>query len=106
MYQDQTIRCRECGGEFLFSADGQAACAAPIRCAACREKRTKEDEALYEAAKADLSRAFPYRCSRCRRRVWLLRRWKRAIGLLYCPECKPMLYKNMPYDAALNREQQ
>lgn len=109
MVQDQTAVCRECGEAFVFSAADQASLAAqgrpvvaPIRCAACRDRRMMEDAALYKAAKDDPSKAYAYRCSKCRRRVLLLRRWKRAIGLLYCPECKPALYQNMPYDAQLN----
>ncbi|MBQ8554716.1 MAG: zinc-ribbon domain containing protein [Clostridia bacterium] len=45
MYQDETLTCRDCGNEFVFSASEQAFFAEkgfmnkPSRCAACRAAR-------------------------------------------------------------------
>ena len=111
MYQDQNVCCRECGEAFIFTAAAQAELAekgqpviAPSRCPACVERRLAEDAVLYQLAREEPSRAYVYRCRRCRRSVQLLRPWKRAAALLYCPRCKPALYKNMPYDVRLNQE--
>ncbi len=47
-FEDKTLICKECGGEFIFSSDEQAFYAEkgflnePIRCKPCRQKR-KDD---------------------------------------------------------------
>ncbi|MFO1520035.1 MAG: zinc-ribbon domain containing protein [bacterium] len=47
-YQDQTITCKDCGGEFTFTAREQAFYAekglrnAPTRCKPCRDKRKQD----------------------------------------------------------------
>lgn len=109
MYQDTTALCRDCGTDYTFTAAEQEAMAAqglpvhaPARCPDCREKRAAEDRQLLAAAKEDPSRAHAYRCRRCRRIFLLLRPWKRAAGLLFCPICRPGMYRTMPCDEALN----
>lgn len=109
MHQDITASCRDCGMPYVFTAAEQGALEAqglpvhpPARCPACRERRAQEDAALLEAAKADPTRAHSYRCRRCRRVFLLLRPWRRAPGLLFCPVCRPGMYRTMPFDEALN----
>ncbi|MBQ7850098.1 MAG: zinc-ribbon domain containing protein [Clostridia bacterium] len=109
MHQDTTALCRDCGAEYAFTAAEQEALASqglpvypPARCPACREKRAEEDRALLEAAKANPALAHSYRCRRCRRVFLLLRPWRRAGGLLFCPVCRPGMYRSMPCDEALN----
>jgi CxxC-x17-CxxC domain-containing protein len=47
-YQDRTLKCVECGSDFIFSADGQEYHASkgfmndPKRCTTCRERRRAE----------------------------------------------------------------
>ena len=49
MYQDETLTCRDCGREFVFSASEQAFFAEkgfqnkPSRCPECRAARAKEE---------------------------------------------------------------
>jgi CxxC-x17-CxxC domain-containing protein len=48
MYEDNTLRCRECGEEFVFSAGEQEFYQAkgllnePGRCPACRQRRRQQ----------------------------------------------------------------
>lgn len=56
MYQDKTLTCKECGKEFVFSADEQAFFAEkgfenePGRCPACRAARraTRRTREMYD----------------------------------------------------------
>lgn len=49
MYQDETLTCRDCGNEFVFSANEQAFFAEkgfqnkPSRCPACRAARRAQN---------------------------------------------------------------
>ena len=51
MYQDETLTCKECGEQFVFSANEQAFYAEkgfqnkPARCPACRAKRRAQGSA-------------------------------------------------------------
>ncbi len=56
MYEDKTLKCKECGNEFVFTAGEQEFYAEkgfqnePQRCKACRDKRknaNKETKEMY-----------------------------------------------------------
>jgi CxxC-x17-CxxC domain-containing protein len=48
MYQDETLKCRDCGEDFVFTAEEQEFFAEkgftnkPVRCKACRNARKSE----------------------------------------------------------------
>ena len=50
MYQDETLTCRDCGKEFVFTASEQAFYAEkgfqnkPQRCKACRDARKNKEK--------------------------------------------------------------
>ena len=54
MYQDETLKCRDCGNEFVFTAGEQEFYAEkgfqnePQRCKACRDARKNADKAPRE----------------------------------------------------------
>lgn len=86
MYSDKTIKCKECGEEFVFTAGEQEFYAQrgfdsePRRCRKCRERgkhesRNKQDRIAYEIV-----------CSRCGKveSVYFEPRHDKAV---YCSEC-------------------
>jgi CxxC-x17-CxxC domain-containing protein len=56
MFQDKTIRCRDCGSEFIFTAGEQGfylekgLLNEPQRCPSCRANRRRERSSLREGA--------------------------------------------------------
>jgi len=50
MSKDVTIKCRDCGAEFIFTEGEQAfykekgLASAPVRCKACREARRQQQQ--------------------------------------------------------------
>ena len=84
MYQDKTLKCKECGNEFVFTAGEQEFYAEkgfvnePQRCKACRDARknaNKSEREMFEAT-----------CARCGgvARVPFKPREDRAV---YCSDC-------------------
>ena len=86
MYQDKTLTCRECGNEFVFSANEQAFYAEkgfqnePGRCPACRAARrqnggNRSERQMYEVICADcgVSTLVPFQ--------------PRGDKPVYCREC-------------------
>ena len=62
MYEDKTLKCKECGAEFVFTAGEQEFYAEkgfqnePQRCKACRDKRknvTREQKEMFETTCAN-----------------------------------------------------
>ena len=62
MFEDKTLKCKECGNEFVFSAGEQEFYAEkgfqnePQRCKACRDKRKnagREQKQLFDAVCAE-----------------------------------------------------
>lgn len=108
---DQPVsRCCDCGSEFPYDPAAYTrntpkgeVIVPPRRCAACLDARLAQDAQLLSAATQDRSLAHSYRCRGCRRLFLLLRPWKRAGGLLFCPECRPAYFRQNPLDAELNR---
>ncbi|MGM9604346.1 MAG: zinc-ribbon domain containing protein [Faecousia sp.] len=55
MYEDKTLKCKECGKEFVFTAGEQAFYAErgyqhdPQRCKACRDARKNSPRELFTA---------------------------------------------------------
>jgi CxxC-x17-CxxC domain-containing protein len=84
MFEDKTLKCKECGNEFVFSAGEQEFYAEkgfqnePQRCKACRDKRKKasgEQREIYIAT-----------CSKCGKEAKL--RFQPTEGRpVYCSEC-------------------
>lgn len=110
MPDEAIARCRDCGADFPYDPGAHTrltpkgpVCVPPRRCSACQQAREAEDMQLLAAAREDRSLAHSYRCRGCRRIFLLLRPWKRAGGLLFCPECRPGYFRQNPLDAELNR---
>ena len=62
MYEDKTLKCKDCGNEFVFTAGEQEFYAEkgfqnePQRCKACRDKRknvTREQKEMFETTCAN-----------------------------------------------------
>ncbi len=62
MYEDKTLKCKECGNDFVFTAGEQEFYAEkgfqnePQRCKACRDKRknvTREQKEMFETTCAN-----------------------------------------------------
>ena len=107
---DNTTRCIDCSCEFPYDVTAHIRATPkgnvvipPRRCPACDQHRVDEDTRLLIAATEDRSLAHAYRCRGCRRIFLLLRSWKRAGGLLFCPICRPVYFQRNPMDAALNQ---
>ena len=84
MFQDKTLKCKECGADFVFTAGEQEFYAQkgfqnePQRCKACRDARTnavKGTREMFDAVCADCGKACkvpfnptdgkPVYCSEC-----------------------------------------
>ena len=66
MYQDKTLKCKDCGEEFIFTAGEQEFYAEkglmnePQRCKACRDARKNANRVPREAREM-----FPAVCAEC-----------------------------------------
>ena len=65
MFQDKTLKCKECGQEFVFTAGEQEFYAErgfenePQRCKECRNARKNNTKAQREMFTAAVKRRFP-----------------------------------------------
>ena len=65
--QDKTLKCKDCGADFVFSAGEQAFYAEkgfenePARCPACRAQRKQRQQ----SADSSPRRMYPAICSEC-----------------------------------------
>ena len=84
MYEDKTLKCRDCGAEFVFTAGEQEFYAEkgfenePQRCKACRDARKSEargERQLFTATCAECG---------CEAKVPFQPRQERPV---YCSEC-------------------
>lgn len=84
MYEDKTLICKECGKEFVFTADEQEFYASkgfenePQRCKACRQNRknaTKPEREMYTAV-----------CAACGKEATVPFK-PREDRPVYCSEC-------------------
>lgn len=72
-FQDQTLQCRDCGKDFVWTASEQEFYQqkgfenAPVRCPACRQaKKTRMDGGRHGGGNGDRPRqSFPITCSNC-----------------------------------------
>lgn len=59
MYQDKTLKCKDCGNDFVFTAGEQEFYAEkgfqnePQRCKACRDARKSAARTMYDAVCAE-----------------------------------------------------
>lgn len=62
-YQDQTLKCRDCSNDFVWTASEQEFYAqkgfqnSPQRCPACRQAKKQETRQSYQATCADCGQA-------------------------------------------------
>jgi CxxC-x17-CxxC domain-containing protein len=90
-FGDQTLTCRDCGTQFIWSAGEQAFYASknlmnsPSRCPACRAQARASRESGGRLARANRE-LFPVVCSRCgvQTQVPFLPRDDRPV---YCSSC-------------------
>ncbi len=84
MYQDETLTCRDCGNEFVFSASEQAFFAEkgfqnkPTRCPACRAAR--------RAQNGGARQMYTVVCANCGRETQVPFE-PRGDRPVYCREC-------------------
>ncbi len=81
MYQDETLKCKECGNDFVFTARDQEFYASqgyenkPVRCKACRYARKNAQKEM-----------FPAVCAECGKECQVP--FKPTEGKpVYCSEC-------------------
>jgi len=87
MYQDETLTCRDCGNEFVFSASEQAFFAEkgfqnkPSRCQACRAAKRAQN-----GGTTNTRQMYDVVCDQCGRptQVPLQPRGDKPV---YCREC-------------------
>ena len=66
-FQDETLKCRDCGRDFIFSAGEQEFFATkgfqnkPVRCRDCRDKRRRERD----GGEAPARQMFTVTCAEC-----------------------------------------
>ena len=88
MYQDETLTCRDCGNEFVFSASEQAFFAEkgfqnkPSRCQACRAAK----RAAQNGGVASTRQMYDVVCDQCGRPTQVPFQ-PRGDKPVYCREC-------------------
>ena len=91
-YTDQTLTCRTCGEQFLFSAHEKAYFAdhglvnAPKRCPRCRATRTSESTVPANPSNETPSQMHGVRCARCGRTL-LVPFVPRGATSVTCDDC-------------------
>jgi CxxC-x17-CxxC domain-containing protein len=91
-YTDQTLTCRTCGEQFLFSAHEKAYFAdhglvnAPKRCPRCRATRTSESTVPANPRNEPPSKMHGVRCARCGRAL-LVPFVPRGATSVTCDDC-------------------
>lgn len=90
-YEDKYLKCKDCDGEFIFSAGEQAFYAEkglthePVRCKPCRNRRKKnieERNVSYPASRE----SYMATCSKCGKETRVP--FKPVAGKsIYCKEC-------------------
>jgi len=92
-FQDKTLRCRDCGDEYMFTVGEQEWFASknfvnePTRCHACRAANRVRQAAVSGATEAPIIRALhPVTCAQCGypARVPFLPRLDKPV---YCSAC-------------------
>ena len=92
MYTDQTLTCRDCGAEFVFTASEQAFFAEkgfnnpPTRCPACRSARRNGDGRNTRGSSSGSRQMYDVTCSGCGRRTQVPFE-PRGDRPVYCRDC-------------------
>ena len=89
-YQDKTLKCRDCGKEFVWTSGEQEFFAQkgfdkpPIRCFSCRKK--KKDKSQNPVPVKSDGELFTIVCSKCAKKSEVNFKPRNPTGIL-CSEC-------------------
>lgn len=92
-YQDKSIKCKECGNDFVFTAGDQAFYAmkgfenTPARCRDCRTKRNEQFRGKSNGGSRPKTQLFDDVCDACHQAIQVPFR-RTGTKPVYCRDCR------------------